>query len=45
MGQEPDIVSMRTGVRSLVSISGLRISIAASCGIGHRYVLVAVAVA
>ena len=35
--QEPDIVSVKMGVRSLASISGLRIDPAASCGIGHRW--------
>ena len=36
MGRGPDIVSVRMWVLSLASLSGLRISIAESCGTGHR---------
>ena len=31
--------SMRTQVQSLASLSGLRIDVAMSCGVGHRYSL------
>ena len=31
------LASMRTWVRSLALLSGLRIGVAVSCGIGHRF--------
>ena len=36
VGEGPDAVSVRMRVQSLASLSGLRIRIAASCGVGHR---------
>ena len=36
-GERIWLVSMRTQVQSLASLSGLKISIAVSCGVGHRH--------